>query len=116
MSGGASLWTIRLTDTAAEDFKSIVRWSRERFGERQARVYAATLASALQELSSGPDQLGVKVRSDIAKGLLTLHVARHGRKGSHFVMFRVADKPGRVLELLRLLHESMDPPRHLPPS
>ena len=116
MSGGTSIWTVRLTDAAAEDFKSIVRWSRGRFGERQARVYAATLTLALREFSSGPDQLGVKVRSDIAKGLLTLHVARHGRKGSHFVMFRVAAEPGRVLEVLRLLHETMDFPRHLPPS
>ena len=116
MSGGSSVWTVRLTDTAAKDFKGIVRWSRDRFGERQARVYGATLALALRDLSSGPDQLGVKVRSDIAKGLLTLHVARHGRKGSHFVMFRVADEPGRVLEVLRLLHETMDFPRHLPPS
>ncbi len=58
---------------------------------------------------------GAKPRDDIAKGLLTLHVARRGRKGRHFVMFRVASERGsKVIEVLRLLHDAMDLPRHLP--
>lgn len=49
---------------------------------------------------------------DIAPGIRTLHVARQGRKGRHLVMFRVA--PERVIEVLRLLHDSMDLSRHWP--
>ena len=46
---------------------------------------------------------------------LTLHVARKGRKGRHFVVFRVARDPDHdVIEVLRLLHDSMDLQRHLP--
>ncbi|NBU77128.1 MAG: type II toxin-antitoxin system RelE/ParE family toxin, partial [Planctomycetes bacterium] len=40
-----------------------------------------------------------------------LHVARQGRAGRHFVVFRAA---GSDIDVLRLLHESMDLPRHLP--
>ena len=45
-------------------------------------------------------------------GLRTLHVARHGRRGSHFLMYRVA--PKFTIEIVRILHESMDLGRHLP--
>jgi toxin ParE1/3/4 len=41
-----------------------------------------------------------------------MHVAWQGKKGRHFVMFRVA--PERVIEVLRLLHDSMDLSRHWP--
>jgi toxin ParE1/3/4 len=50
----------------------------------------------------------VKVRHDIAAGILTLHVARNGRKGKHFLMFRVSDREGHVLDVLRILHDAMD--------
>lgn len=47
--------------------------------------------------------------------MYTLHVARQGRKGRHFMVFRVGRKPGReVIEGLRLLHDSMDLQQHLP--
>ena len=43
----------------------------------------------------------------------TLHVARKGRKGPHFVVFRVApSRSEQVIDVLRLLHDSMDLPRH----
>ena len=52
----------------------------------------------------------------LAKGLFALHVARHGRKGRHFVMLRIGqDQRGEVIEVLRLLHDAMDLPRHVPP-
>ena len=56
--------------------------------------------------------LGAKARDEIAPGVCTLHVARHGRKGRHFVVFRVAE--GKIVEVLRLLHDSMDLARHVP--
>ena len=45
---------------------------------------------------------------------MSLHVARMGRKGSHFVVFRVATE--NTIDVLRVLHESMDLTRHLPPD
>ena len=108
-------WRIRLTAIAEDDYRHILRWTAEEFGARQAYVYAETISAALEELSAGPNVLGARSRSDIANGLFTLHVARHGRKGRHFVIFRIGqDERGEVIEVLRLLHDSMDLPTHLP--
>jgi toxin ParE1/3/4 len=45
-----------------------------------------------------------------------LHVARQGRSGRHFVVFRVGDSGGQnAIDVLRILHDSMDVKRHLAP-
>lgn len=109
-------WPVRLAAAAEDDFQEILRWTIEQFGEEQARIYAKTLSAALEELTTGPELIGARARSDIAKGLFTLHVARHGRKGRHLVIFRIGhDRQGEVIEVLRVLHDAMDLPRHLPP-
>lgn len=108
-------WTIRLAEAAGQDYQAILRWTVENFGRAQARTYAKTLNSALQDLAKGPSMTGVRPREDIGPGIHTLHVARHGRKGRHFVVFRIVPSPDTsIIEVLRLLHDSMDLPRHLP--
>jgi toxin ParE1/3/4 len=52
------------------------------------------------------------VRDEIGAGIRTLHVARQGRKGRHFVAFSVTE--GHIINVLRLLHDSMDLAKHLP--
>jgi toxin ParE1/3/4 len=112
-----SSWTVRLSAAAEADFRQILRWTVERFGSAQARVYADTLSSALKALGAGPDIVGVKERPAIGSNIRTLHVARIGRKGRHFIMFRVGGSDGKnVIDVLRLLHDSMDLERHLPPA
>ena len=107
-------WTIRLAEAAGQDYQSILRWTVENFGRAQARTYAKTLNSALQDLAQGPDVIGARLREDIGPDIHTLHVARHGRKGRHFVVFRISPSPdASIIEVLRLLHDSMDLPRHL---
>jgi toxin ParE1/3/4 len=49
----------------------------------------------------------------IAKGVLTLHVARSARRARHFIVLRVADEQECVLGVLRVLHDAMDAPRHI---
>ena len=107
------MWTVRLTAAAEKDFEGIVVWTIEQFGEAQALVYAETLSLALAALTEGPAFADVKRRDNIITGLCSLHVARQGRKGRHFILFRVAKRGGSVIEILRLLHDSMDLPRHL---
>lgn len=108
---------VRLSAAAEADYREILRWTVKNFGAAQGRIYAGTLASALRALSAGPAIIGVKERPEIGSGIRTLHVARNGRKGRHFVMFRVGRKPERkVVDVLRLLHDSMDLERHLPPT
>lgn len=111
------IWTVQVTATAEADFRTILSWTTENFGTAQARSYAATLTTAMAALVQGPKTVGAKRRSDIASGLFVLHVARAGRRGRHFVMFRVkTEKEQRVVQILRLLHDAMDLQRHSPGS
>jgi toxin ParE1/3/4 len=110
-----STWSIRLTAAAETDFEAIIGWTFGQFGDVQARVYAEVLASAVEALTAGPDLPGVKARSEIGKHLFTLHVAREGRRGRHFVLFRVDAASGRRhIDVLRILHDAMDLQRHAP--
>ncbi|MBK8889592.1 MAG: type II toxin-antitoxin system RelE/ParE family toxin [Dechloromonas sp.] len=114
---GGNSWTVRLSAATAADYRQILRWTVDNFGSAQARNYADTLSSALKALGAGPSIIGVKERPEIGNDIRTLHVARNGRKGRHFVMFRVGSLDGRdVIDVLRLLHDSMDLERHLPPT
>jgi len=116
-TAGVPRRTVCLTAAAEADFQEILRWTSVQFGQAQARVHAETLSVALNDLAAGPTVTGARERSDIAKGISTLHVARKGRKGRHFVMFRTGHDQGReVIEVLRLLHDAMDLQRHLPPT
>jgi toxin ParE1/3/4 len=120
MTADAHPWTVRLTKTAESDYQSIivwtlVVWTLREFGDQQARIYADALSAGLVALTAGPTTVGAKERSEIGKGLYTLHVARGGHKGRHFVLFRVGpDKHQRHIEVLRLLHDAMDLTRHIP--
>lgn len=109
-------WTIRLSAAAQNDFAGIIDWTIEQFGKRQATTYARALTAAIQELDAGPSQAGVKQRPEIGDGMFTFHVARRSRKGRHFILFRVPDPQARTLEIVRLLHDSMDLPRHVAPE
>jgi toxin ParE1/3/4 len=106
------IWQIRLGQQAERDFVDILSWTVKFFGETQAQTYSATISLALQALTDGPEILGSKLRDDIEPDIKTLHVARLGRKGRHFVVFRVG--ADHAIDVLRLLHDSMELSRHLP--
>ncbi len=105
------IWTLRLARRAEADFFEILPWSAANFGQRQARVYAETLSLAIRALAEGPEVSGVRCRDELGKDIRTLHVARQGRKGRHFVVFRVSG--ATTIDVLRLLHDSMDLERHV---
>ena len=107
-------WRIRLATAAEDDFRNILLWTSERIGEAQARIYAETLVRAIESLTAGADVPGSRKRDEIAEGLMTLHMARRGRKGRHFVLYRVGrpEEP-LIIDALRLLHDSMDLIRHV---
>lgn len=107
----SQVWRVRLAELAERDLLGITRWTLENFGAQQAEFYAETLSLAVEALHDGPEILGCAVREDIGPGIRTLHVARQGRKGRHFVVFRIA--PEQTLDVLRLLHDSMDLTRHV---
>lgn len=106
------VWKVRLAAQAELDFSDIVAWTFENFGARQAETYAETLALAIAALHDGPELVGGKARDDIEPGICILHVARRGRSGRHFVVFR--ETQNQCIDVLRLLHDSMDLARHIP--
>jgi len=108
------LWRVRLTAAAEEDVQDILLWTAVNFGEGQARAYADTLTRAIEALMAGPYIAGARERNDIARGVFVLPVARERRRGRHIVVYRVGStKEPPIIEVLRLLHDSMDMPRHL---
>jgi toxin ParE1/3/4 len=114
LSKGIHRWPVRLSAAAEADFEHIIRWTSERFGDAQAIIYAETLSMAIAALTEGPAIVGTQSRDDILRGLRSLHVAREGRKGSHFILFRLAPRSSiDAIEILRVLHDSMDLARHL---
>ncbi len=107
-------WMVRLGQQAEQDYRDVLRWTEKSFGAAQAQSYAQTISLAVQALAAGPDTLGSKLREEIGPGIRTLHIARNGRKGRHFLVYRVGGD--RTIDLIRLLHESMDLQRHVPSS
>ena len=112
-TAGPRKWHIRLGAAAELDFANILKWTTENFGARQSRVYRNTIVRPIGELADGLDVAGSKARDEIIPGLRTLHVARQGRGGSHFLMYRIASNS--TIEIVRILHNRMDDlQRHVP--
>ena len=83
-------WRVRLTASAEADYRNILRWTAEQFGTQHARRYARTLECAIAELTERPDVPGSRERPEIGPGIRVLHVARHGRRGRHFLLYRIS--------------------------
>lgn len=111
MTQAEPTWVVRLSAAAESDLRNIIRWTLKEFGDVQARKYSDLLSTAMIELARGPTIAGVRARSEIGKDIFTLHVARGGRRGRHFVLFR-AECHHRI-EVLRLLHDAMDLKSHV---
>jgi toxin ParE1/3/4 len=105
-------WTVRLADQAAQDVEDILDWTLERFGPLRMEVYTDAVNDALEALNVGPQLIDVRRCPELGDDVVTLHVARHGRKGRHLLVFRV-DETACLIEVLRILHDSMDLARHL---
>jgi toxin ParE1/3/4 len=105
-------WTVRLTDQAVQDVEDILDWTFEQFGPLQMEAYTDVINDALEALNEGPQLIDVRRRPELGDDVATLHVARHGRKGRHQLIFHVHDQEC-VIAVLRILHDSMDLPRHL---
>jgi len=105
------VWEVKLTAQANQDVTDILAWTEDNFGVKQANTYNETLSLAFEALSeAGPDVPGVRERTDIGAGIYLLHIARQHRKGRHFIAFSV-NSP-RIIDILRVLHDSMDLPKH----
>jgi toxin ParE1/3/4 len=109
-----SQWLVRLTRSAEQDIADIVHWTVINFGSQQALLYAELIRNAITELANCPSVLGAKPRAELGQNAFTLHVARQGNKGRHFVIFRTSSL--NFVDVLRVLHDSMDLQHHVLPD
>lgn len=109
----------RLARPAQIDLANILATSAERWGAEGRQRYAAVLADAMRQVADEPEGPLTKKRTELRSGIRSLHI-RYARRSTdtakvrrpvHVLYYRVA-KDG-VIEIVRVLHEKMDPSRHL---
>lgn len=109
----------RLTSLAEADIEEILRSSGTAHGEDARARYRGLLSAAFRRVTADPGGGASVARDGLHPGMRSLHL-RHARKYSreapvahpvHIVFYRVV-APGTVM-IDRVLHERMDPSRHL---
>ena len=109
----------RLARPAQTDLANILSTSAERWGAVGQQRYAAVLAAAMRQVAAEPEGPLTRKRPDLRSGIRSFHV-RHARRSAeaakvtrpvHVLYYRVAQED--VIEIVRVLHERMDPSRHL---
>ncbi len=110
----------RISHDAQADIVDILRFTHNRFGDAARRRYQALIGAALEAVATDPQQVGSISREELGAGLRSIHLVycrsmpNVGKvvRPRHFVFFRVATD--QVLEVVRVLHDSMDLDQHLP--
>ena len=109
----------RLARPAQIDLANILATSAERWGAEGRQRYAAVLAAAMRQVADQPEGPLTKKRPELRSGLRSFHV-RYTRRSAedatvrrpvHVLYYRVAQEG--VIEIIRVLHERMEPSRHL---
>ncbi|MGA2125029.1 MAG: type II toxin-antitoxin system RelE/ParE family toxin [Xanthobacteraceae bacterium] len=112
----------RLSRLARADLAGILARSGDQWGPEMRRRYAAMIATALRQVASDPAGAATRDRSEILDGIRRFHL-RHACVGDlgprvkrpvHMI-FYPAIRPGLV-EIVRVLHERMEPSRHISES
>ena len=108
----------RLSGPAQADLANILATSGERWGKEGRRRYATLLAAALRTIAADPESPLTHSRDELLHGLRSFHV-RHARVAAprtqvrnpvHVLYYRPI-QPG-LIEIVRVLHERMEPSRH----
>ena len=111
-----------LTPAAVADIEAILARTDEPFGSKARVHYEKLLVKAIADLAKTPDRGGSRRRPEIASRAMTYDLqqsddrvsAAAGRvkKTHYFLLYRV--RGDGVVEIGRVLHDSMDLDRHLP--
>ncbi len=112
--------TALVISAAAEcDIEDILYWTSHAFGAVGRKRYEALIQNAFIALACDPNCLGTRPRDDIGKGIRSFHLSSSRKstktrpqvaKPRHLVFFQMTDG---VVNVLRLLHDSMDFAQHL---
>ena len=108
----------QFTAIADEDIEGILGTSGKRFGPQQREVYAGLIDRAAAMVAESPERPGSRDRHDLGAGVRSFHLElAAGRRGaaSHILYYlrgRLSDGSDGLV-IARVLHEGMDPTRHL---
>lgn len=117
--GSPLIYRLVLSSKAQDDISQILQWTQEAFGDVGRTRYENLIRAALMDLRTDPARLGVCSRADIGPDVSTYYLASSRKhvitskqvaKPRHLFLFRLKQD---VIEVARLLHESMDFQRHL---
>lgn len=92
-----------LTDAAIDDLKSIRAYTLQTWGEEQEKQYLEAMWERFETLCENPNRW--RHRPDLFLG------CQIATQGKHVILFKINDE---VLEVVRVLHGSMDFPSHIP--
>jgi toxin ParE1/3/4 len=111
----------RLSRLAEVDLARILTQSAERWDAQAHGRYRALLVAAMRKVASDPDGPTTRSRDEVAPAVRSFHI-RHARDHApqaevrrpvHVLYYRVLGR--EVIEIIRVLHERMEPSRHLGP-
>jgi toxin ParE1/3/4 len=108
----------RLTHAAQADIISILAWPDDQFGEEARKRYETLIATAIRGAASRTADPGYIPRPELGDGVFSWHLShsrthpsgRGVRRPRHFLICR---RDGGVLIIGRVLHDAMDPLRHV---
>ena len=93
---------IVLSPQATKSIASIKRYTDQNFGKQQTSKYVSMLRSKIDDVAAKPS-LGQQ-RDEIKSGYYSVIA------GKHCIYYRVSEQR---IDVLDILHQSMDPYRHL---
>jgi toxin ParE1/3/4 len=100
-----------LSDIAKADVREILRDTRVKFGPLQVPKYRALLSEARKRIRENPN-LGHH-REGLPDDWRLFHISQRGRPARHFFLY-VLNRAAARVDVLRVLHDAMDVPRHWP--
>ena len=98
--------TLDFTPAAVSDLRTIRVYTLERWGHKQEQIYLDGLWRRFEEILADPEKW--RVRADLFPGC---QIAAQGRHVG--ILFRIQEA---TLQIVRILHSSMDFRRHIPKS
>ncbi len=106
----------RISAQAKVDLTRILETSLERWGTAAMTRYRALLTKAIRMAAAEPELRSSRPRAELRAGIRSLRVrhalgVRNVKAPVHVVYYRVV-RPGWI-EVVRVLHERMDAPRHV---
>ena len=103
---------LRLSRWCEKDIEGVLDHTLERFGPAKCDEYRELIQKALEEIAAKAQSAGNTSHPGLPADWRTFHIARPGRRARHLFVFRVLNE--KVIGVSRLLHDSMEIPRHIP--